>query len=225
MMARIGRWGVVVDKAGHRCVGLLGGFAVCAAVAQTQPAALPPAGKQPPYSSSVTVVQPSEIVPPRHLPPCTPGDCPFPGKQVTLLLPRSVIAMSFPEVKQEFEAATGATLRIVQVATVELLDNFLSDVIQRAGKYDAVLASAWWLGELVEGRHIISYDRYLNDPRFPKWDIADVLPAPRALLSYNGRKYMVANDHDGDPVFMARTSWHLNDTLDKNPKIKFTATK
>ncbi len=35
----------------------------------------------------------------------------------------------------------------------------------------------------------------------------------------------VANDHDGDPVFMARNSWHLNDAQDKNPDIKFTATK
>jgi peptide chain release factor 3 len=35
----------------------------------------------------------------------------------------------------------------------------------------------------------------------------------------------VANDHDGDPVFMARNAWHLNDAQDKNPDIKFTATK
>ncbi|MCB1592105.1 MAG: peptide chain release factor 3, partial [Alphaproteobacteria bacterium] len=35
----------------------------------------------------------------------------------------------------------------------------------------------------------------------------------------------VANDHDGDPVFMARNSWHLTDAQDKNPDIKFAATK
>nr|WP_321162799.1 peptide chain release factor 3 [Micavibrio aeruginosavorus] len=35
----------------------------------------------------------------------------------------------------------------------------------------------------------------------------------------------VANDHDGDPVFLARNSWHLNDTKDKFPKIEFKATK
>lgn len=204
MKARIGRFSVLVNNAGHRCLGLLAGFATCMAIAQIQAGALPSAGKEPPFSSSVTVVQPSEIVPPRRVPPCTPGDCLFPGKQITLLLPKSVVAMSFPEVKQEFEAATGATLRIVQVGTVELFDNFLSDVTQQAGKYDAVLASAWWLGELVEGRHIVSYDRYLNDPRFPKWDIGNVLPAPRALLSYGGRKYMVANDHDGQVLYYRR---------------------
>ncbi|MFA7275468.1 MAG: peptide chain release factor 3 [Pseudobdellovibrionaceae bacterium] len=35
----------------------------------------------------------------------------------------------------------------------------------------------------------------------------------------------LALDHDGDPVFMARNAWHLNDTMDKNKDIKFTATK
>ncbi len=35
----------------------------------------------------------------------------------------------------------------------------------------------------------------------------------------------MATDHDGDPVFMARNAWHLNDTQDKNPDIIFSATK
>ncbi len=35
----------------------------------------------------------------------------------------------------------------------------------------------------------------------------------------------MAIDHDGDPVFMARNAWHLNDTQDKNPDIVFSATK
>lgn len=35
----------------------------------------------------------------------------------------------------------------------------------------------------------------------------------------------VANDHDGDPVFMARNAWHLSDAEEKNPDIHFAATK
>lgn len=35
----------------------------------------------------------------------------------------------------------------------------------------------------------------------------------------------VANDHDGDPVFLARNAWHLNDAQDKNPDIVFKAVK
>jgi multiple sugar transport system substrate-binding protein len=155
-------------------------------------------------SSAVSVVKPGDLVPPRLAPACKPGRCPFAGQTVTMLLPKSLIAVPVKEVKEEFEAATGASLQIVQVASLDLFDNFYSDVANGVGKYDALLASAWWLGELVAGDHIISYDRYYKDPRFPKWDIGEVLPAPRSLLSYGGKKYMVAHDHDGQVMYYRR---------------------
>jgi len=155
-------------------------------------------------SSGVTVVKPGDIVPPKLVPACKPGQCPFAGQSVTILMPKSVIAVSVIELKDEFEAATGARLNIVQVPSLDLFDNFYSDVANGIGKYDALLASAWWLGELVAGDYIVAYDRYYNDRRFPKWNIDDVLAAPRALLSYGGRKYMVANDHDGQVMYYRR---------------------
>lgn len=35
----------------------------------------------------------------------------------------------------------------------------------------------------------------------------------------------VSYDHNNEPVFLARNSWHLHDAQDKNPDIKFLATK
>ncbi|MCC6597314.1 MAG: peptide chain release factor 3 [Alphaproteobacteria bacterium] len=35
----------------------------------------------------------------------------------------------------------------------------------------------------------------------------------------------IALDHDGDPVFLARNDWHLNDSISKNPDIEFRAMK
>ena len=35
----------------------------------------------------------------------------------------------------------------------------------------------------------------------------------------------VANDHDGDPVFLARNAWHLDNAKDNHPDIEFLATK
>jgi len=35
----------------------------------------------------------------------------------------------------------------------------------------------------------------------------------------------IANDHDGDPVFMARNAWHLDDAMSNNASITFMATK
>jgi len=49
-------------------------------------------------------------------------------------------------------------------------------------------------------------------------------PAQLKAFMDNNRA-AVANDHDGDPVFLARNSWHLTDAEDKNPKIKFRAVK
>jgi len=38
-------------------------------------------------------------------------------------------------------------------------------------------------------------------------------------------KASIANDHDGDPVFLARNSWHLDDAQEKNPEIAFKSVK
>jgi len=153
----------------------------------------------------VIAVKPGPLVPPRVVPPCKPGHCPFAGQTVTMLVFRGQpISGPVHEVKEEFEAATGATLNIVEVSFNEHFDNFVSDVTNHAGRFDTTMAGAWWLGELVAGDFIVPYDKYLHDPRFPHWDYNDVLPAPRSLLEYHGHKYMVANDHDGQVMYYRR---------------------
>ncbi len=149
-------------------------------------------------------VRAGEIVPPRVAAPCQPGACPFAGQTVTVLMVREAKAGALGEIKAEFEAATGATLELVQVTHQELFPQFMSDLTHGVGRYDAAYAGAWWLGELVAGDHLLSYDKFYGDPRFPAWDINQVLPAPRRLLSYEGRKYMVANDHDGQVMYFRR---------------------
>ncbi|MCB0214472.1 MAG: extracellular solute-binding protein [Anaerolineae bacterium] len=110
----------------------------------------------------------------------------------------------FYEVRDEFEAATGATLEVVEVPFAEHFPKLMTDLTTGTGQYDTSIAGAWWLGDLVGGDFIIPYDEYYDDPRFPKWDIEDVQPGPRALLEYGGHKYMVANDHDGQVMYYRR---------------------
>lgn len=156
-------------------------------------------------SSEASVVKPGDVVPPRVVEPCKPGSCPFTGQQVTVLAGDSrQIGGMVAELKEEFEAATGATLNLVRLPREELFANLISDMSNRIGKYDAVVGGAWWLGELVARNYIVPYDKYYRDPRFPKWDIDAVLPAPRSLLEYGGKKYMVANDHDGQVIYYRR---------------------
>jgi multiple sugar transport system substrate-binding protein len=158
-----------------------------------------------PAGSDTSVVKAGELVPPRVVPPCRPGRCPFAGQHITVLVTNSVpIGRPVLELKDEYEAATGATLQVVQLPHEEVFANLISDLTNRTGKYDVAIAGAWWLGELVASDYVLPYDKFYRDHRFPKWDIDDVLPAPRSLLSYAGRKYMVANDHDGQVMYYRR---------------------
>jgi len=174
-------------------------WACCAAGACATDAAPRPAG------SNTSVVKAGDLVPPQVAPPCRPGACPFAGQQVSVLVTTSIpIGRPVLEVKNEFEAATGATLHVVQLPLEELFANLITDLTHRTGKYDVAIAGAWWLGELVAGDYLLPLDALYRDRRFPHWDIEDVLPAPRSLLSYAGKLYMVANDHDGQVMYYRR---------------------
>lgn len=49
---------------------------------------------------------------------------------------------------------------------------------------------------------------------------------PQKLKAFtDSNQSAIANDHDGDPVFLARNAWHLDDARDKHPDIEFKATK
>lgn len=154
----------------------------------------------------VLAVEPERvgIPPPRVAIPCQPDRCRFAHHTVRMVISSGRIRSSVLEVKAEFEAATGAQLEVIEVPQREVFDVFVADVTNRTGKYDAAMAAAWWLGDLVAGNFLLAYDGFYNSPRFPRWDIDDVLPAPRSLLEYGGKKYMVANDHDGQVMYYRR---------------------
>lgn len=56
-----------------------------------------------------------------------------------------------------------------------------------------------------------------------RWVSADDHKILKSFVDSNGGAMAV--DHDGDPVFMARNAWHLDDTVSKNPAIRFAAVK
>ncbi len=189
-------------------------FAACAPAqapapaAPEQPQAEEPTGPVAEEGQAATVVEAGELVPPIVATPCAPGECLFEGQTVTVIVntagPKGPISGPFYEVRDEFEKATGATLEIVEVPFAEHFPKLMTDLTTGTGQYDTSIAGAWWLGDLVEGDFIVPYDEWYDDPRFPQWDIEDVLPGPRALLMYGGKKYMVANDHDGQVMYYRR---------------------
>jgi peptide chain release factor 3 len=56
-----------------------------------------------------------------------------------------------------------------------------------------------------------------------RWIFADDARKLKDFMDQNNSA--VANDHDGDPVFLARNAWHLDDVQKRYPDIKFKATK
>lgn len=49
---------------------------------------------------------------------------------------------------------------------------------------------------------------------------------PKVLKDFSDKNQSaLADDHDGDPVFLARNAWHLNDTQDKFKDVVFKAVK
>lgn len=156
-----------------------------------------------------SVVDAGNVIPPQVVPPCQQGSCPFEGQSVTVIVSdlggeEGPISGPLYEIKDEFEAATGATLTIVGKPLDEHFAYLITDLTTGEGEYDASIAGAWWLGDLVAQDFILPYDDYYDDPRFPRWEIEDVQPAPQSLLAYDGRKYMVANDHDGQVMYYRR---------------------
>ena len=162
----------------------------------------------PPAGEAAQVVKPGEVTPPAVAQPCQPGSCPFEGQTVTVIVnaagEKGPISGPLYEIREEFEKATGAKLNIVEVPFAEHFPKLMTDLSTGTGQYDISIAGAWWLGDLVAGDYILSYDDWYDDPRFPKFDINDVLPGPRQLLMWGDKKYMVPNDHDGQVMYYRR---------------------
>lgn len=49
---------------------------------------------------------------------------------------------------------------------------------------------------------------------------------PKKIKTFtDSNRSAIASDHDEDPVFLARNAWHLDDAQQKNPELKFLATR
>ena len=142
--------------------------------------------------------------------PCEGDACLCTGQTVSVIVnaagPDGPISGPFYEVRDEFEAATGAKLDIIETPDSEHFPKLMTDVTSGAGAYDTSIAGAWWLGDLVEGGYVLDYTDYYNDTsgKFPKWNIDDVLVGPKKLLTYGDKMVMVGNDHDGQVMYYRR---------------------
>jgi multiple sugar transport system substrate-binding protein len=199
-------------------VTILAMLAGCAAPAAAPAGEAAPASEAAPAEGgpvedtgqAASVVVAGELLPPVIAQPCEGDACFCTDKTVSVIVntagEKGPISGPFYEVREEFEAATGATLEVVEVPFAEHFPKLMTDVTTGTGDYDTSIAGAWWLGDLVEGDYILPLNDYYNDDtgKYPAWDVEDVQPGPASLLSYGDNLYMVANDHDGQVMYYRR---------------------
>ncbi len=129
----------------------------------------------------------------------------FAGQKVTFLAISDLpLSSALIDIEEEFEAVTGAELELVLLPFGDVYLEYVNDAMSANPRYDGLLAGAWWIGALVEKQLIRHYDDFYGDPRFPAWDFDDLLDAPRALLTYDGRKYVMPLDHDCQILYYRR---------------------
>ncbi len=100
--------------------------------------------------------------------------------------------------------------------------------------FKPVMGSDWIVGVVGALQFDVLVDRIRTEYNIPVKFEATALYTARWLFAENplvlkkfldGMQSSVAMDHDGDPVFLARNAWHLNDAIDKNRDIDFRAVK
>ncbi len=103
------------------------------------------------------------------------GDPAWAGKSITVQAIDDSVLIPWEEVRAEFEAATGATVTIVADPIGEAFPRLLEDAATGSNSFDAAMIGMWWLGELVAGDYILSYDDFYADEsgRFPEFNFED----------------------------------------------------
>ncbi len=152
------------------------------------------------------------------------GDALTEGEELTF----TGIPSFAPELLQRVRADDPMKAKHLESALTQLAEEGVARVFKP--KFD----SGWIVGVVGALQFEILADRIRTEYNIPvrfeetsvyaaRWVKAENDKDLKEFLDKN--QSALADDHDGDPVFLARNSWHLNDTGDKHPGVKFNAVK
>jgi len=133
-----------------------------------------------------------------------------------------------PELMQRVRANDPMKAKHLESALVQLAEEGAARV------FKPLMDSGWIVGVVGALQFDVLADRIRTEYDLPvrfeesalhtaRWIYADNPLELKKFIDQN--QSAIANDHDGDPVFLARNAWHLNDAQSKNPGIKFQSVK
>jgi peptide chain release factor 3 len=133
-----------------------------------------------------------------------------------------------PEYMQRARAEDPMKAKHLESALVQLAEEGAARV------FKPLMDSGWIVGVVGPLQFDVLADRIRTEYEIPvkfeqtslftaRWISSDNSQSLKQFLDSN--QSAIANDHDGDPVFLARNAWHLDDAQDKNSEILFKATK
>ncbi len=130
----------------------------------------------------------------------------FAGQEITVQVIDASVKLPLEEVRAEYEGATGAKVTIVADPIENAFSKLLEDAVNGTNAIDGSVIGMWWLGELVEGDFVLSYDDYYADTtdKFPKYNSEDEFVGLQALRMYDGKRYVVPYDGDGQCLYYRR---------------------
>lgn len=133
-----------------------------------------------------------------------------------------------PELLQRVRSDDPMKAKHLEAALIQLAEEGVARV------FKPKMDSGWIVGVVGALQFEILADRIRTEYNIPvKFEEAPLYTArwvsasdPKVLKDFlDKNQSALADDHDGDPVFLARNAWHLNDTTDKYPDIQFKAVK
>mgnify|MGYP001457223909 CR=1 FL=1 len=87
----------------------------------------------------------------------------FAGQEINIQVIDASVKEPLDEVREEFEAATVAKLNIIADPIETAFAKLLEDAATGTNSIDGSVIGMWWLGELVAGDFVRSYDDFYDD--------------------------------------------------------------
>jgi multiple sugar transport system substrate-binding protein len=106
--------------------------------------------------------------------------------------------------REAFQAATGATLEIVEIPQAQYQTTTATDFLTGQNTYDVMNIGGWTMGDYVVNGWVQPIDGFLGQEGYPTWEPDQVAPPIYNLLQWNGVLYGAVNDGDAQMLYFRK---------------------